>query len=154
MQKIKLAVFMLLEKLMHWCVHPKLRAQLLGALGAQIGDGARVYEVTLLNLVQGFGNLSIGRESIISAGTIVDLTGSVSIGDHCAIAPGVITVSHSDPGTMINSALAEYFPRRVRGVRIGSHVWVGAGTIILDGVTIGDQVVIGAGSVVTKDVTS
>lgn len=37
-------------------------------------------------------------------------------------------------------------------VKIGSNVFVGAGSIILPGVTIGDRVVIGAGSVVTKDI--
>jgi maltose O-acetyltransferase len=39
-----------------------------------------------------------------------------------------------------------------RPVRIGSHVWIGSGAIILPGVTIGDDAVVGAGSVVTRDV--
>ena len=37
-------------------------------------------------------------------------------------------------------------------VKIGNHVWIGAGVTILKGVTIGDNAVIGAGAVVTKDV--
>ena len=37
-------------------------------------------------------------------------------------------------------------------VRIGNHVFVGAGAIILPNVTIGNNVIIGAGSVVTKDI--
>jgi maltose O-acetyltransferase len=39
-----------------------------------------------------------------------------------------------------------------RTVRIGRHVWIGAGAIILPGVSIGDDALIGAGSVVTGDV--
>ena len=39
-----------------------------------------------------------------------------------------------------------------RTVRIGRHVWIGAGAIILPGVSIGDDALIGAGSVVTRDV--
>ena len=39
-----------------------------------------------------------------------------------------------------------------RPVRIGRHVWVGGGALILPGVTVGDDAVIGAGSVVTRDV--
>jgi maltose O-acetyltransferase len=37
-------------------------------------------------------------------------------------------------------------------IEIGSDVWVGGGAIILAGVRIGSRVVIGAGSVVTRDV--
>jgi len=39
-----------------------------------------------------------------------------------------------------------------RPVRIGRHVWIGGGAIILPGVSIGDDAVVGAGSVVTRDV--
>jgi acetyltransferase-like isoleucine patch superfamily enzyme len=39
-------------------------------------------------------------------------------------------------------------------VQIGDSVWIGAGTIILEGVTIGDRAVIGAGAVVTRSVPS
>ena len=39
-------------------------------------------------------------------------------------------------------------------VRIGSNVWIGAGSIILKGVSIGNDAVIGAGAVVTRDVPS
>jgi chloramphenicol O-acetyltransferase type B len=36
--------------------------------------------------------------------------------------------------------------------RIGNDVWIGAGSIVLDGVTIGDGAIIAAGAVVNKDV--
>ena len=39
-------------------------------------------------------------------------------------------------------------------ITIGSHVWIGGGSLILPGVTIGDHTVIGAGSVVTRDIPS
>lgn len=37
-------------------------------------------------------------------------------------------------------------------VSVGSDVWIGAGTIVLDGTTIGDGAIIAAGAVVTKNV--
>lgn len=37
-------------------------------------------------------------------------------------------------------------------VRVGNDVWIGAGSIVLDGVTIGDGAIIAAGAVVNKDV--
>lgn len=39
-------------------------------------------------------------------------------------------------------------------VKIGNHVWIGAGVHINQGVTIGDNTIIGSGSVVTKDIPS
>lgn len=43
---------------------------------------------------------------------------------------------------------------RTKPVRIGSHVLIGARSMILKGVTIGDGAVIGAGSVVSRDVAA
>jgi acetyltransferase-like isoleucine patch superfamily enzyme len=59
-------------------------------------------------------------------------------------------MTHSDPGSQFGSDLCAVFPRTVSTITIGNHVWVGAGTIILEGVTIGDHVVIGAGSLVNR----
>ena len=39
-----------------------------------------------------------------------------------------------------------------KSVHIGENVWVGTGTVIVQGVTIGKNSVIGAGSVVTKNI--
>jgi acetyltransferase-like isoleucine patch superfamily enzyme len=39
-----------------------------------------------------------------------------------------------------------------RPIKIGNHVWIGTGAIILDGVIIGNGAIIGAGAVVTRDV--
>ena len=38
-----------------------------------------------------------------------------------------------------------------RPVKIGNHVWVGAGVHINPGVTIGDNTIVGSGRVITKD---
>lgn len=37
-------------------------------------------------------------------------------------------------------------------IKIGNHVWIGQGAIILKGVTIGDGAIVAAGAIVTKDV--
>ncbi|WP_447976728.1 acyltransferase [Candidatus Nitrospira bockiana] len=144
------ALRVLAEKLLRGCVHPGLRAACLRALGAQIGRGVRVDEVRLINvhLAGGFRGLSIGDDSVIAAGVLIDLTGPVYIGRHCSIDSGVHILSHSDPGSMIGSRLAAAFPPSRKGVRLGDHVWVGPGTTILNEAVIGDRTVIGAGSLV------
>jgi acetyltransferase-like isoleucine patch superfamily enzyme len=40
----------------------------------------------------------------------------------------------------------------LRPVTIGSDVWIGARTLVLDGISVGDGAVIAAGAVVTRDV--
>lgn len=72
----------------------------------------------------------------------------IEIGNDVTLAPRVVILAH-DAST--KQALGY---TRIGKVRIGSRVFVGAGSIVLPGVSIGDDVVIGAGSVVSKDVPS
>ena len=83
----------------------------------------------------------------------------IIIGDHALIAPNVQIYTAFHP----TNASARFREPKEDGsfafcitqtapVRIGNHVWIGGGTIIMPGVTIGDNVVIGAGSVVTKNI--
>jgi acetyltransferase-like isoleucine patch superfamily enzyme len=146
--KIKHGLWLITEKLLRWCVHPWLRARVLNILGAQIEANVRVDEIMIVNPVHGFTNLSIGHDSYIGAGTVIDLIGKVEVGCHTSIAPRCMLMTHSDPGSQFGSDLCAVFPRTVSTITIGNHVWVGAGTIILEGVTIGDYVVVGAGSLV------
>jgi acetyltransferase-like isoleucine patch superfamily enzyme len=145
-------VWMVLEKLLRWCIHPRLRARCLHLFGAKIGSRVRIYETMLVQILQGFSHLTIGDDSSIGPGGMIDLTGPVEIGSHTALAPGCVLMTHSDPGSRIGSRLCDVYPRTVAGIRIGNHVWIGAHTLILAGVTIGDGTVIGAGSLVAKDI--
>ena len=70
----------------------------------------------------------------------------IEVGDHVTLAPRVHILAHDA------STKRELGYTRIAKVKIGSNVFVGAGSIILPGVVIGDNVIIGAGSVVTKDI--
>ena len=94
-------------------------------------------------------NISIGNDFYASFDCIMLDAGGITIGDHVLFGPrvGIYTSNHAmDAGE--RAAGACY----ARPVRIGNHVWIGAGVHINPGVTIGDNVVIGSGSVVTKDI--
>jgi maltose O-acetyltransferase len=70
----------------------------------------------------------------------------IEIGNNVTLAPRVHIIAH-------DASTWEYLGHsKVKNVRIGNHVFIGAGSIILPGVTIGDHVIVGAGSVVTKDI--
>ena len=51
-----------------------------------------------------------------------------------------------------NHDLADHYILKCKTVRIGNHVWIGAGVTIMPGVTVGDHAVIAGGAAVVKDV--
>ena len=110
--------------------------------------------MNFINLVNGFRNLRVGDDVHIGHGTVLDLTANVVIGAKTTISPGVLILTHSDPGIDHQSAIAAVFPRKVKATTIGESVWIGARSVILCGIKIDSQAVIGAGSVVTKDIPS
>ena len=85
----------------------------------------------------------------------------IIIGDHALIAPNVQIYTAFHPtnakdrfGEVKEDGSFEFCKTQTAPVKIGNHVWIGGGAIIMPGVTIGDNVVIGAGSIVTKDIPS
>lgn len=92
--------------------------------------------------------LTVGRDFRRNEHCIIDQSHCwlIEIGDAVTLAPNVHILAH-DASTWSSLGYT-----RISPVRIGSNVFIGAGSIILPGVSIGDNVVIGAGSVVTRDV--
>jgi acetyltransferase-like isoleucine patch superfamily enzyme len=94
---------------------------------------------------------------------------SVSIGNFCSIASGVVILANADHPTNLPSIFpfkSELYPKEKKpgkaslnldvvsrgSVTIGHDVWLGTNAIVLSGVSIGTGAVIGAGAVVTKDI--
>ncbi len=90
-------------------------------------------------------SLEIGKDSFVN-GASFHVKRSIRVGDHCLIGFGV-RIFDSDL-----HAIDRDTPERIRPVKIGDRVWIGADTLIMSGVTIGDDVVVGAGSIVTRDI--
>ncbi len=70
----------------------------------------------------------------------------IHIGRHCVLSPTSMVLCHDASYYLFTG---QY---RVSKVWIGDHVFVGYRSMILPGVRIGSRVVIGAGSVVTHDI--
>jgi len=110
----------------------------------------------------------VSQRTILFANTSNSPT--VTIGNFCSIAPGVVILANVDhptnlPSTYPFRTLMFCFRENCGGgsydnhdavsrgdIKIGHDVWIGQNSIILSCVSIGTGAVIGAGSVVTKDV--
>lgn len=117
--------------------------------GIVLGDGVEVCEYAYLNSV--IGQISMGDNSFVGPFCILYGQGGLSIGRNTMISghTTMVPANHSFYRTDV--------PMRkqvcsMKGIYIGSDVWIGASCTILDGVKIGDGVIIGAGSVVTRDI--
>lgn len=105
--------------------------------GSAIHMGARFYKPY---------NITIGKDSIIGEGVVLDGRDKLSIGDHVDIASEVMIYNGE------HDVQSEDFSAKFAPVAIKDYVFIGPRAIILPGVIIGKGAVVGAGAVVTKDV--
>lgn len=112
--------------------------------GSIICDNCQFYSGVRMEIGKG-AELRIGKGTYLNRNTLVVAKSLVSIGEECRIAWDVVIMDsdqHPVPGKEMED----------KPVTIGNRVWIGCRSIILKGVRIGDHAVIAAGSVVTKDV--
>ncbi len=89
--------------------------------------------------------MDIAKDVRISLKARLDKTNpkGLSIGEKTMVTFDAIILSH------------DYASRRhIAKTRIGTHCFIGCGSIIMPNITIGDHCIVAAGSVVTKDVPS
>ncbi len=92
-------------------------------------------------------NIHIGKNVIINSNCNFQDQGGVYIGDRCLVGHRVVfaTLNHGfEPEK--RKCLFQ------KPIKLENNVWIGSGSVILQGVTIGENSIVGAGSVVTKDV--
>lgn len=96
-------------------------------------------------------NLSIGRNFATSRNVYIDAIGGVEIGDDTGVGPNAVILAqeHSmvSPGGHFGPTA-----HRLKPIRIGSRVFVGANCFLKAGVVIGDDAIIAACSNVIADV--
>lgn len=94
------------------------------------------------------GRLTIGDNVLISPGTHIVASESITIGSNTMFASGCY-VSDSDWHDTYDRTreLDKHAP-----IVIGDNCWFGVRAIVSKGVTVGDNSIVGAGSVVTKDI--
>ncbi len=127
------------------------KASIYGAEAIELGAGVRIDDFCVLSA--GRGGICIGRNVHIAVMTSIIGHGAITIGDFCNLSSRVSLYSSSDDYSgefMTNPTVPARFTNvDAREVRLGRHVIVGSGSVILPGTTIGDNVAIGALSLVT-----
>lgn len=89
-------------------------------------------------------DIIIGDETVITVGHLFDLSGSITIGNNVVFGGrGIEIWTH---GFDINRIMV------VAPVCIGSDIYIGSQSLIIQGVQIADRVSIGAGTVVSKSI--
>jgi maltose O-acetyltransferase len=122
-----------------------LRRWILTTRGHRFAADVRIHAGTIVH----GSRLTIGRDTFINRGCVIQADAPVTIGDQVHLGPGVriTTVSHE-----IGPSHRRAGERHYKPVTIGAGAWLGAGSQILPGVTVGAGAIVAAGSVVTADV--
>lgn len=94
-------------------------------------------------------NISIGKNFYTNHNCTILDGAKVTFGDNVFIAPNCVfsTAGHPIDAEQRNQGLEIALP-----ITVGDNVWFGTNVSVLPGVRIGSNVVIGAGSVVNKDI--
>ncbi len=130
-----------------------INTAMLKAFGAHVGKHVHVYPpVTLHNIRQGYGNLTIGDNCVVHGNTYLDLTSPLTLEPGVSLGPGTIVMTHNryNFNPFLEDHLAHTCGRR--GVLIKKGSGIKAGAVIVMGVTIGENAVVAAGAVVNRDV--
>lgn len=100
--------------------------------------------------VQISDNVSIGKESYI--GPYSNIRGNINIGDFFLCADNVCFAGNDHTYEVTGVPVINGEVPEVKQTTIGRDVWIGRNCTIMRGVTIGDHAIVGAGSVVTQNV--
>lgn len=154
MRLVKLCWYSMLAILIRQMPHPRLASPLLRIAGAQVGRNVRIHRLALMNHELGLSNLQVGSGVYIGPECLIDVAGRVEIGARSCISARSNIVSHSDPNSSHGNENARRFPPSRRGVVIGSDVWLGLGTTVLEASKVGDRCVVAAGSLVRGELSA
>lgn len=123
--------------------------RVLGGGSITIGRNCEIHPFSML-MTYG-GHITIGDDCSVNPFATIYGHGGVRIGNGVRIATQTVIIPANHDTEGLAGAAA---PGAVtgKGISIADHVWLGAGTRILDGVHIGRNAIVGAGSVVTEEV--
>lgn len=114
----------------------------------QLEEGCVISSFTKVKAAD--GPLKIGSRSSIEFGCFVAAgKAGIEIGENCLVGPNVSIIGNSYNYDKKGVNL-EDLGKTSKGIKIGANVWIGAGTVILDGSEIGNNSIIVANSLINR----
>jgi acetyltransferase-like isoleucine patch superfamily enzyme len=116
--------------------------------GITIGENAYLGRSAILSCKE--GSIYVGDFCNISANCTLLSETEIRLGKYCFLAGNCYLVAGGNHAFSDLTKPIMFQPSHSKGgIRVGDDVWLGAGTIVLDGASIGSRSIVGAGSVVT-----
>jgi acetyltransferase-like isoleucine patch superfamily enzyme len=95
------------------------------------------------------GNLEIGKNVSVGTGCFISAdTGGVSIGDYTMVGPNSSIIGNVYRYNKLDVPICLQ-EKTSKGIHIGENVWIGAGSVVVDGARIESGVIVAPNSVVT-----
>jgi acetyltransferase-like isoleucine patch superfamily enzyme len=108
------------------------------------GEGSSIYDNCLV-----FLPITVGKNVWIGPNTVLDGSGTLTIGDNCTISVGVQIYTHDN---VLQTLSGGELPIDRAPVAIGNNVYIGPNAIIAKNISIGNNCVIGAQTFVNKSI--
>jgi len=115
-------------------------------LPARVGKGSLIWDFVHIDAPS---KLTMGINSSINRGCVLNCCGEIEIGDDVLVGPNVTIYSQNHNYLDKNQIISLQGYKKSK-VIINNDVWVAASVVILPGVTLAQGSVIAAGAVVTK----
>ncbi|MET0292141.1 MAG: acyltransferase [Steroidobacteraceae bacterium] len=140
--------FVTLYGLLKWGVKISTRAEVELSPLLRLGKGTVISSFAKFKASEGL--VQVGLRGGFAPGCFVSAgEGGIVIGDNAIVGPNVVIVAHNYRYDRIGVPLEDQGSFS-KGIRLGSNVWIGANSTILDGAVIGDNCIVVAGSVVNR----
>jgi acetyltransferase-like isoleucine patch superfamily enzyme len=140
--------FVTLYGLLRWRATISTRAEVELSPNLRFGRGTTVSSFTKIKATD--GELVTGEQCGFGSGCFIAAgVGGIRMGDHVIFGPNVSVIAANYRYGQLDVPLEEQ-GLTSQGIHIGNNVWVGAGSVILDGSAIGDNSIVVANSLVNR----
>ncbi len=118
-----------------------------------LADGVTIDAFVKIKFAGGSGDVEIGRNTYVNSGTVIYSGHGVTIGSDVLIAASCVFAATNHEYARRDVPIREQgFRPSKGGIVVEDDVWLGAGTVLLDGAVVRRGAVIAANSVVRGEV--